>query len=270
MNHLCPYTKLPITKQNSITFTCGHSYLSEIFDEIPLEKFKCGVSGCTHASKIAVIGDYDEVINFEVDNDLIEADAPQKIIDFVDLDKFEEEQKLTGVDTTSMFFCSTPSQKSDDSQKENMTIGTPDSPIVLSDGEDEDLFSVISRKKIKTQEEEDYLCKFDFGTNNSKLGGTDDSLYFMKHLFSRSFPSDSMSSIHEMVKSSEESEYVSSFKRKKPTSSKIKTPTKKAAPRCKRCGIERKGNCKILHEDLIGRNKFICTSEKCLSEELGI
>lgn len=288
MKHVCPYTKTTITKQNSITFTCGHSYLADIFQELSIEIFTCCVSGCIYGDDIAVIGDYERDSNFEVDSDLIEVEAPTKIIEFVDLETLIEEQEqeqeqeqgqITHVyadaDPVDLYLCfDHHSQESNEnkSEGESMLVGTSQSPILVSDGEEEDLGeenSYPATKKKKTHFEEE-IENFDFSINHFLDGLAAEPHLVLKESNATRHHS---KTIHEMVKEVEQSDYATTFRRKA-TIPQFQPFEKRSLPpcltgsvsRCKNCNIERKGNTKMIRENYTGVAKFICTSKKCTFE----
>jgi uncharacterized protein YbaR (Trm112 family) len=101
MNTRCPYTKVLLTKENTITFTCNHSYDKNIFKELSIEKFTCCVFGCLKEGQKVIKRKEEDVLNncssnFEVDSDLIEVIATPKkqpvIFEIID-EEVEKEKK---------------------------------------------------------------------------------------------------------------------------------------------------------------------------------
>lgn len=102
MNTRCPYTKVLLTKENTITFTCNHSYDKNIFKELSIEKFTCCVFGCLKEGQKVIKRKEEDVLNncssnFEVDSDLIEVIATPKkqpvIFEIIDEEVKEVEEK---------------------------------------------------------------------------------------------------------------------------------------------------------------------------------
>jgi hypothetical protein len=51
----CPYTQVELTEENSVTFTCSHSYNKALFKEFDIKTFKCCVSGCVFSEINAIV-----------------------------------------------------------------------------------------------------------------------------------------------------------------------------------------------------------------------
>lgn len=297
MNSVCPYSKIPLSSENSITFPCGHRYSSDLFQEISILYFECCVGGCSGEKKELENEQPEKEtekqeweFNFEVGSDLIEEESPKKDLNFEFDDIYSAEKQefirrnLLEVDLSSSFFCSTPPredfQEKKSEQESAIVITEPEEMVDLEldwsfdfgiDTFDSENREKKKRKVLKKDKEESlmndiHVPKISWNPQIARYPSfivntfepRDSNLYFNRSNEITTTSSPIKYHFHTFSKRNPHLQYTNRFKIAIPQTTKKVTPCAKKQPhRCMYCGIVRKGNTKMVTEKVMVDGEYM-------------